>query len=111
MLAMVVNDDAGSLTPSGARATIASMLAPTGDLCEEVFSRAKKRATEVAQNALRAHCIKKELRFFPLVCVFPDKKSKPCKKTDHEADSQHPGEHHVVEKHDWPPALALLRWV
>jgi hypothetical protein len=30
MLAMVVHDDAGSLTPLGALETIASMLAPTG---------------------------------------------------------------------------------
>ncbi len=30
MLAMDVNDDAGYLTPRGARSTIASMLAPTG---------------------------------------------------------------------------------
>jgi hypothetical protein len=32
MLAMVVNDNAGSLTPRGALGPIASMLAPTG-LC------------------------------------------------------------------------------
>ncbi|NWL20777.1 hypothetical protein DM828_15780 [Pseudomonas umsongensis] len=31
MLAMVVNDDAGSLTPRGALSFFASMLAPTGD--------------------------------------------------------------------------------
>jgi hypothetical protein len=73
------------------------------------FSRAKKRATEVAQNALRAHCFQKDLRFFPFVRVLPDEKSKPCKKQNHEADCQHSGDHHVVEKHDWPPALALLR--
>ncbi len=30
MLAMVVNDDAGNLTPRGAGAAIASKLAPTG---------------------------------------------------------------------------------
>ncbi|CAG8865072.1 hypothetical protein PS726_01481 [Pseudomonas fluorescens] len=30
MLAMVVNDDAGNLTPRGALRFIASMLAPTG---------------------------------------------------------------------------------
>jgi hypothetical protein len=30
MLAMVVNDDEGNLTPSGALRLIASMLAPTG---------------------------------------------------------------------------------
>ncbi|MBV7511100.1 hypothetical protein KW848_06395 [Pseudomonas sp. PDM25] len=73
------------------------------------FSDAKKRATEVAQNALRAHCFQKDLRF-ALVRIFPDKKSKPCKKQNHEADCQHSGDHHVVEKHDWPPAVALLRW-
>ncbi len=31
MLAMVVNDDPGSLTPPGALSAIASMLAPTGN--------------------------------------------------------------------------------
>ncbi|MGE8068542.1 hypothetical protein [Pseudomonas sp. NPDC089569] len=31
MLAMVVNDDAGCLIPRGALASIASMLAPTGE--------------------------------------------------------------------------------
>jgi hypothetical protein len=73
------------------------------------FYRQKKRATEVAQNALRAHYIQKELRLFPLVRILPDKKSEPCKKHKHEADSQHSGDHHVVEKHDASPALALLR--
>ncbi len=33
MLAMVVNDNAGYQIPCGAGDTIASMLAPTGDLC------------------------------------------------------------------------------
>jgi hypothetical protein len=74
-----------------------------------IKSQAKKRATEVAQNALRAHVIRKNLWFFTLMCVFPDKKSKPYKKHHHEAYSQHPGEHHIIEKHDRPPALALLR--
>jgi hypothetical protein len=73
------------------------------------FSQAKKKATEVAQNALRAHCFQKDLRF-ALVRILPDKKSKPCKKQNHEADCQHSGDHHVVEKHDGSPALALLRW-
>jgi hypothetical protein len=72
-------------------------------------SQAKKRATEVAQNALRAHCIQKDLRFFPLVRILPDKKSESCKKNEHEADGQHSGDHHVVEKHDASPAVALLR--
>jgi hypothetical protein len=70
---------------------------------------AKKRATEVAQNALRAHVIRKDLGFFTLIRVFPDKNSKPYKKQHHEADSQHPGKHHIIEKHDRPPAHALLR--
>ncbi|NMZ12116.1 hypothetical protein HBO07_12565 [Pseudomonas proteolytica] len=70
----------------------------------------KKRATEVAQNALRAHVTRKNLWFFTLIRVFPDKKTKPYKKQHHEADSQHPGENHIIEKHDRPPALALLRW-
>ncbi|MBK3477597.1 hypothetical protein JJD66_16025 [Pseudomonas sp. MF6751] len=74
-----------------------------GALCQ------KKRATEVAQNALRAHVTRKDLRFFTLVRVFPDKKSKPYKKQHHEANSQHSGENHIIEKHDRPPALALLR--
>ena len=72
--------------------------------------RQNKRATEVAQNALRAHCIQKDLRLFALVRVFPDKKSEPCKKYNHEADGQHSGDHHVIEKHDASPAVALLRW-
>ena len=58
--------------------------------------------------ALRAHVIQKDL-FFPLIGVFPDKKTKPYKKQHHEADSQHSGKNHIIEKHDRPPALALLR--
>ncbi|MBF8006012.1 hypothetical protein IZT72_15515 [Pseudomonas brenneri] len=81
--------------------------APTGMASK---SGQKKRATEVAQNALRAHITWKNLWFFTLVRVFPDKKTKPYKKQHHEADSQHPGENHIIEKHDRPPALALLRW-
>jgi hypothetical protein len=80
--------------------------APTGD---RVKLQAKKRATEVAQNALRAHYLQKDLRFFPLVRVLPDKKSESCEKNQHEADGQHSGDHHVVEKHDASPAVALLR--
>jgi hypothetical protein len=87
----------------------ASLLAPTGFACIDRVLQAKKRATEVAQNALRAHYIQKEPRLFPLVRILPDKKSEPCKKHKHEADSQHSGDHHVVEKHDASPALALLR--
>jgi ribosomal protein L44E len=68
----------------------------------------KKRATEVAQNALRAHYTQKDLRL-TLMRILPDKKSKPCKKQNHEANCQHSGDHHVIEKHDVPPALALLR--
>jgi hypothetical protein len=71
--------------------------------------QAKKRATEVAQNALRAHVTWKALWFFTLVRVFPDKNSKPYKKQHHEADGQHSGKNHIIEKHDRPPALALLR--
>ncbi|AWY39919.1 hypothetical protein DKY63_08410 [Pseudomonas putida] len=33
LLAMVANDDAGSLTPRGVLGSIASRLAPTGDGC------------------------------------------------------------------------------
>jgi hypothetical protein len=69
----------------------------------------KKKATEVAQNALRAHVTRKNLWFFTLVRVFPDKKSKPYKKQHHEAYSQHSGEYHIIDKHDRPPVLALLR--
>ncbi|CAI8716851.1 hypothetical protein EMIT048CA2_110135 [Pseudomonas chlororaphis] len=72
-------------------------------------TQAKKRATEVAQNALRAR-YRKDLRFFAFMRIFPDEKSKPGEKQNHEADSQHSGDHHIIEKHDWPPALALLRW-
>jgi hypothetical protein len=49
--------------------------------CRSVFRR-QKRATEVAQNALRAHYIKKDLRFFPLVRVLPDKNPNPAKNTN-----------------------------
>ena len=80
--------------------------APTGN---GVNSNAKKRATEVAQNALRAHVIWKDLWFFTLVRVFPDKNSKSYKKHHHEAYSQHSGKHHIIDKHDRPPVLALLR--
>ncbi|MBV4488862.1 hypothetical protein HU727_025040 [Pseudomonas sp. SWRI153] len=38
-----------------------------------------------------------------LIRILPDKKPKPCKKQNHEAYSQNPGKHHVIEKHDWPP--------
>jgi hypothetical protein len=72
-------------------------------------NNSKKKATEVAQNALRAHVTRKDLRFFTLVCVFPDEESKPYKKQHHEAYSQHSGEYHIIDKHDRPPALALLR--
>jgi hypothetical protein len=88
---------------------IASKLAPTVDLHQPLNSQAKKRATEVAQNALRAHYIQKELRLFPLLRILPDKKSEPCKKHKHEADSQHSGDHHVIEKHDASPVPALLQ--
>jgi hypothetical protein len=87
---------------------ISNSTAPTGFCIARSKLQAKKRATEVAQNALRAHYIRKELRF-ALVRILPDKKSKPREKHNHEADSQHSGDHHVVEKHDWPPGLALLR--
>jgi len=50
-----------------------------------------------------------KLWFFPLVRVFPDKNSKPYKKHHHQAYRQHSGEHHIIDKHDRPPALALLR--
>jgi len=40
MLAMDVNDNAGSLTPSGVPASIASMLAPTGDSGQQSAGRA-----------------------------------------------------------------------
>jgi hypothetical protein len=79
------------------------------DWCTGSKSQAKKKATEVAQNALRAHYIQNDLRLFPLVRILPDKKSESCKKYKHEADSQHSGDHHVVEKHDASPVLALLR--
>ena len=46
---------------------------PPNNLVGPQAAKAKKRATEVAQNALRAHYIKKDLRFFPLVRVLPDK--------------------------------------
>jgi hypothetical protein len=69
----------------------------------------KKKATEVAQNALRAHVSRKDLRPLTLISVFPDKNSKPYKEHHHEANRQHSGKYHIIEKHDRPPALALLR--
>jgi hypothetical protein len=78
--------------------------------CAEQLSRTKKGATEVAQNALRALYIRKDRRLFALVRILPDKHSQPCKKYKHEADRQHSGDHHVVEKHDLSPVAAVLRW-
>jgi len=69
----------------------------------------QKKATEVAQNALRAHISRKDLKLLALISVSPDKNPKPYKKHNHEADRQHSGKHHIIEKHDRPPALALLR--
>ena len=43
MLAMDVNDDAGSLTPSGVLESIASMLAPTGGAQKLINRRQKTR--------------------------------------------------------------------
>jgi hypothetical protein len=64
----------------------------------------KKGQPKSPQNALRAHQIRKDwFLLLALVRVFPDKKSKPCKKQHHETDGQDSGEHHVIEKHDWPP--------
>ena len=77
---------------------------------QEAAKRPKKRATEVAQNALRAHQTQKDL-LLALIRILPDKKSKPCKKQNHEPNGQNPGKHHVIEKHDCGlPAPALLRW-
>ena len=46
MLAMVVNDDAGSLTPRGALRFFASMLAPTGHAArgKKIKSKSKSEA-------------------------------------------------------------------
>ena len=54
--------------------------------------------------------INPEESLLALIRVLPDKKSKPCKKQNHEANGQHSGKNHVIEKHDWPPEPALLRW-
>ena len=42
MLAMEVNDNAGSLMPSGARAFIASMLAPAVVICQTLPCRIRQ---------------------------------------------------------------------
>jgi hypothetical protein len=47
--------------------------------------------------------INPEESLLTLMRILPDKKSKPCKKQNHQPDSQDPGKHHVIEKHDWPP--------
>ena len=83
---------------------------PPNNLVGPQAAKAKKRATEVAQNALRAHQTQKDL-LLALIRILPDKKSKPCKKQNHEPNGQNPGKHHVIEKHDCGlPAPALLRW-
>jgi hypothetical protein len=49
MLAMVVNDDAGSLTPRGALRFFASMLAPTGPAARgKKIKRKSKSKSEAA---------------------------------------------------------------
>jgi hypothetical protein len=47
--------------------------------------------------------INPEESLLALIRILPDKKSKPCKKQNHQPYSQDPGKHHVIEKHDWPP--------
>ncbi|EPA97997.1 MULTISPECIES: hypothetical protein [Pseudomonas] len=46
MLAMVLNDDAGSLTPSGVFEFIASMLAPTGEKSPKIKKAAANAAAK-----------------------------------------------------------------
>jgi hypothetical protein len=47
--------------------------------------------------------INPEESLLALIRILPDKKSKPCKKQNHQPYSQDPGKNHVIEKHDWPP--------
>ena len=65
----------------------------------EWFTRTKKQATEVAQNALRARTPADSA---PLVLlqVFPDKNSQTGKEQHHEADGKYSGDNHIIEKHD-----------
>jgi hypothetical protein len=49
MLAMDVNDDAGSLTPSGVLESIASMLAPTGG-AQKLINRRQKPGENASFN-------------------------------------------------------------
>jgi hypothetical protein len=51
--------------------------------------------------------INPEESLLALIRILPDKKSKPCKKQNHQPYSQDPGKHHVIEKHDWPPGPLL----
>ncbi|MCO7629762.1 hypothetical protein NJC08_25370, partial [Pseudomonas fluorescens] len=70
----------------------------------------KKGQPKSPQNALRAHQTRKDL-LLAFIRILPDKKSKPCKKQNHETYGQNPGKHHVIEKHDCGLlAPALLRW-
>ncbi len=54
MLAMVVNDNAGSLMPRGVRSSIASLLAPTGNR-DQACSSATPAPTRPEYGAVTSH--------------------------------------------------------
>jgi hypothetical protein len=65
-------------------------------------AKAKKRGNR-SRPKMPCVLITPEESLLALIRVLPDKKSKPCKKQNHQPYSQDPGKHHVIEKHDWPP--------
>ncbi|SPO63615.1 protein of unknown function, partial [Pseudomonas inefficax] len=60
--------------------------------------QAKKWATEVALNALRARVPGRSARL-ALVRVLPDENAQTGKEDDHQPDRYHSGDNHVVEEH------------
>ena len=60
--------------------------------------QAKKWATEVALNALRARVPERSARL-ALVRVLPDENAQTGKESDHQPDRYHTSDNHVVEEH------------
>ena len=67
------------------------------------MSQAKKWATQVAQNALRA-CNPKELALLALVRVLPDENTDACAEHHTQTNDQNSGKYDFIEKHGEPPA-------
>jgi hypothetical protein len=66
-------------------------------------AKAQKKRGNRSRPKMPCVLINPEESLLTLMRILPDKKSKPCKKKNHQPDSQDPGKHHVIEKHDWPP--------